>query len=152
MIIDEIKKIAEAALLRASKEIVGRAMLNLLDGGVSHTFSKRSCETCQTISGLIEQPFGCVREQIMKVTRDGEDKIKRWKFAAEEVRDLKRRLSKAECELLNSETDLAKFLLPADAKASETFCVWYGDSLIAAKQENGNHSVELRTRGKSWDE
>lgn len=88
----------------------------------------------------------------MKVTKDGEDCIKRWKFAAQEVADLRRRLNKAECELRNSETALAKWLLPEDAQANELFCVWYGDSLVSAVHKNGNHSVRLRTRGKSWDE
>lgn len=88
----------------------------------------------------------------MQVTKDGEAKIKRWKFAAQEVAALKNRLNKAGCELENSESDLAKWLLPDDARANETFCVWYGDSLVSARQENGNASVSLRTRGKSWDE
>lgn len=88
----------------------------------------------------------------MKVTKDGEDLIKRWKFAAERVRCLKRDLNLAETELLNSETALAKFLLPDDARIDEKIGIWYGDSLIAAKCDiNGHHSVELRTRGKDWD-
>ena len=87
-----------------------------------------------------------------EVTNDGVAKIKRWKFATDQVRDLKQRLNKAECELANSGTDLAKFLLPEDAMAHESFCVWFGDSLIAAKKESGVCSVSLRTRGKSWDE
>lgn len=88
----------------------------------------------------------------MDVTNDGLDLIKQWKFSSEEVAALRRRLNRAECDLKNAEEVLAKFLLPDDAKASETFCVWYGDSLIAAKHNNGIKSVELRTRGKSWDE
>lgn len=88
----------------------------------------------------------------MKVTEHGETKITRWKFTTEEVADLKRRLNKAQCELANAESDLAKWLLPDDAKANETFCIWYGDSLVQAKCENGSSSVELRTRGKNWDE
>lgn len=88
----------------------------------------------------------------MKVTRDVENHIKRWKFATEEVKRIKQQVSKVECELANAATDLAKCLLPDDAKAGEQFCVWYGDSLIAAKHENGNHFVELRTRGRSWVE
>lgn len=87
----------------------------------------------------------------MKVTRDVEDHIKRWKAATKQVADLKRQLSKAECELKNSETALAKCLLPSDANANEKFCVWYGDSLVAASHNNGNHFVELRTRGRFWD-
>lgn len=83
----------------------------------------------------------------MKVTSEGEAHIKRWKFATERVANLKRELSAAECELSNSETALAKWLLPDDAKAMENFCVWCGDSLITAGHNNGNHFVELRTRG-----
>ena len=87
-----------------------------------------------------------------EVTRDVEDYIKRWKFATEQVKRTKQQLSKAECELANATTDLAKCLLPRDAEANEQFCVWYGDSLIAVKHERGNHFVTLRTRGKSWEE
>lgn len=92
-----------------------------------------------------------VERNEMQVTKDGEQHIKRWKFATQQVEESKRRLSKAECELKNSETSLAKWLLPPDAKTTELFCVWYGDSLISAKYENGCHYVELRTRGKKWD-
>lgn len=87
----------------------------------------------------------------MEVTREVEDHIKRWKVATKQVADLKKQLKKAECELLYSETALAKCLLPDDANTDEKFCVWYGDSLITARHSNGNHSVELRTRGRSWD-
>lgn len=87
----------------------------------------------------------------MEVTRDVEDHIKRWKHATEEVEKIKRQLSKAESELANATTDLAKCLLPDDANANEKFCVWYGNSLVAAHHNNGNHFVELRTRGRSWD-
>ena len=87
----------------------------------------------------------------MDVTRDGDDKIKRWKRAALEVENLKSRLNKAECESSNAETDLAKWLLPDDAMTHERFCVWYGDSLLAARTEHGQCFVSLRTRGKSWD-
>lgn len=90
-------------------------------------------------------------EANMEVTRDIENHIKRWKFATEQVADLKQQLNKAECEMRNSETALAKQLLPGDAKANEKFCVWYGDSLIAARHNNGSHFVELRTRGRSWN-
>ena len=88
----------------------------------------------------------------MKVTRDVENHIKRWKFATEELRRIKQQVDKVECELADATTDLAKCLLPDDAKANEQFCVWYVDSLIAVKHDNGNHFVTLRTRGKSWDE
>ena len=88
----------------------------------------------------------------MQVTNEGLDLIRRWKLAAQQEADLKTRLNRAECELRNAEEALAKFLIPNDAKANENFCVWYGDSLIAAKHNNGHKSVVLRTKGKSWDE
>lgn len=82
---------------------------------------------------------------------NNEQNIKQWKAAFEEVQQLRRQLRAAECELLNAETKLAKGLLPKDAKAGEQFCMWYGDSLIAAKHINGNYVVSLRTQGKNWD-
>ena len=88
----------------------------------------------------------------MNITNEGIALIKRWKASTEQVTRLKNQLNRAECELSNSQEALAKFLLPDDAKANENFCVWYGDSLIAAKHNNGIKSVELRTKGKSWDE
>lgn len=87
----------------------------------------------------------------MDITKDGEQKIKRWKYASELITSLKSQLSKAECELKNAETDLAKWLLPKDAISGEVIAVWFGDSLISAKHVDGNHSCVLRTRGKSWE-
>jgi hypothetical protein len=86
-----------------------------------------------------------------EVTKDVESHVKRWKSAANEVARLKSRLSSAETELLNAEIALSKCLRPADAQANEKFCVWYGDSLIAAWHNNGRDFVELRTHGRSWD-
>jgi hypothetical protein len=87
----------------------------------------------------------------MQVTKDGEEKIKRWKAAEKEVAALEQRLNRAKTEQANATVDLAKWLLPKDARANETFCVWYGDSLIAAKSENGSERVWLRTKGQTWD-
>ena len=89
----------------------------------------------------------------MDVTNEGLVLInKRWKASTEQLMRLKNQINRAECEAKNAEEALAKFLLPSDALATETFCVWYVDSLIAARHENGHKSVVLRTRGKSWDE
>ncbi len=87
----------------------------------------------------------------MDVTKEGEQLIKRWKYATEQKADLKRRLNKAECELKNAEIALADWLLPKDAVANEKFCVWCGDSLVASVHVNGVGSVKLRTRGPGWD-
>ena len=88
----------------------------------------------------------------MQVNNEGLVLIKRWKASTEQLMRLRNQINRAECEAKNAEQALAEFLLPSDAKASEIFCVWYVDSLIAAKHNNGIKSVELRTKGKSWDE
>jgi DNA-nicking Smr family endonuclease len=88
----------------------------------------------------------------MQVTKEGLQKIKAWKRAKEKVRSLDQRLDTARTELANAENELADFLLPSDAKASELFCVWVGDSIVAARHENGVKTVMVRTVGKHWNE
>jgi len=58
-----VEGIAERVVLRATKEILGQAVLNLMNGD-GHSFSKRPCTTCQTISEIVEQPFGCVKKAL----------------------------------------------------------------------------------------
>jgi len=88
----------------------------------------------------------------MDVNNEGLILIKRWKASTEQLAKLNNQINRAECEAKNAEEALASFLLPSDAHANEIFCVWYGDSLIAAKHNNGIRSVGLRTKGKSWSE
>lgn len=83
-------------------------------------------------------------------TRDGVDKIERWKATRERVERLKRELNGAECEEANAEIDLARWLLPEDAKPGEQIAVWYGDSLFQAT--GGSEKITIRTRGKSYEE
>ncbi len=84
------------------------------------------------------------------VTREGKDHIERWQRAVAELAAAKGAVNRADCELSNATNALGKWLMPNDAKEGEKFCVWYGDSLIAAESK-GNHSytVTVRTRGRS---
>lgn len=57
----QIKTQVEGIAKRVAKEVLGQAVLDLLNSD-GHGFSKRPCTTCQTVSGLVGQPFGCVRK------------------------------------------------------------------------------------------
>ena len=81
------------------------------------------------------------------VTSVGKDKIQRWYRAAEQLVELDRQKNKACCEMSNAEQDLGKWLTPEDAKPGETFCVWFGDSLIqAVVGEQGRSSITVKVR------
>ncbi len=84
------------------------------------------------------------------VTHEGKAHIERWQRAVTQLADAKSAVNRADCELSNSTNALGKWLTPDDAKEGEKFCVWYGDSLIAAESK-GNHSyaVTMRKRGRS---
>ena len=88
------------------------------------------------------------------VTPEGTQKVKNWVHAGREVADLQRRLINAKERLESAEKDLAKWLMPADAKANESFGVWYGDSLIQCTGGifgRETPSVLIRTRGTALD-
>jgi hypothetical protein len=84
------------------------------------------------------------------VTSAGKRLVERWQAADKGLNAAKSNLSKAECELSNSTRELAKWLMPFDAKINESFSVWYGDSLITA-EKTGDHAyvISVRTRGRS---
>lgn len=89
-----------------------------------------------------------------ELTNKGEELVKRWRAAEKQVSSCREKLLEAQRELQSAEEYLAMWLLPEDAKEGEQFCVWYGDSLIAAKElpegdERGNYEVTTRKRGKS---
>ena len=65
---EQIKKMAEEVVLRATKELLGRTVLNLLDSD-GHAWSKRPCTTCQTVSEIVGQPFGCVKKAMQPEAR-----------------------------------------------------------------------------------
>jgi len=58
---EQIKTQVEGIAERVTKEILGQTVLNLLNSD-GHSFSKRPCTTCQTISAIVEKPFGCVKK------------------------------------------------------------------------------------------
>lgn len=85
------------------------------------------------------------------VTSKGRELIERWRVAEKQVASARESLTKAQRELQSAEEHLAMWLLPDDAKEGEQFCVWYGDSLIAAKElpRDAGYEVTTRKRGKS---
>jgi hypothetical protein len=97
-----------------------------------------------------------------ELTREGEDRTKRFLLAQESVRRAKDALNSAECELSNSEADLAKWLMPSDMKPGEKVAVWMSDSLFQVElvpresygAEDGSVRIDhvpkvtIRTRGK----
>lgn len=85
------------------------------------------------------------------VTSQGKELIERWRAATKRLESLRLDMAKAANELQSAEEHLAMWLLPDDAKEGEQFCVWYGDSLIAAKELSGDagYEVTTRKRGKS---
>jgi len=89
------------------------------------------------------------------VTAQGRQHIDRWLRATENLASANKAVSSAECEVANATTALGKWLLPEDAKIDEQFCVWFGDSLIAAVRPNATlpggseYIVTIRKHGKS---
>jgi len=58
---EQIKTQIEGIAERITRDVLGEAVLTLLDSD-GHTYSKRPCTTCQTVSELVGQPFGCVKK------------------------------------------------------------------------------------------
>lgn len=85
-----------------------------------------------------------------EVTSKGKAHIDRWRAALSSLESAKSGLNRAECEVANATNALGKWLLPDDAKHGEQFCVWHGDSLIAAtKVGDHDYAVTVRSRGRS---
>ena len=64
------------------------------------------------------------------VSGEGENLLKSWLRCIQLVRNAKREVNSAECDEMNSQTALARWLLPKDAKEGEKIAIWFGDSLI----------------------
>lgn len=62
---EQIKTQVEGIAERAAKEVLSQAVLDLLNSD-GHGFSKRPCPTCETISKLVGQPFGCVKKALQR--------------------------------------------------------------------------------------
>ena len=68
------------------------------------------------------------------LTIEGEGLVKRWLGARETLERLRGQVSAAECDLRDAANQLGAWLTPSgDVKIGETFCVWYGDSLISVR-------------------
>ena len=75
--------------------------------------------------------------------------VKRWQQAKESVESCKRELNSCECELSNATTALEKWLLPADAAASEKFHIWHNGKLIEVAETSGgpfhgDYTIKIR--------
>lgn len=85
---------------------------------------------------------------------EGTRLIKRWEEAKRDVERAKSRVNSAECDLLNATNDLAKWMLPEDAKPGEKICVWHIDALIQVEVGNnappGDHQITIRKRGREY--
>jgi hypothetical protein len=64
------------------------------------------------------------------VTNEGERLIKDWQAALTAKDRAKSDLNRAECEAMNAENALAKWLTPDKAEPGEKFSVWYGNGLV----------------------
>ena len=84
------------------------------------------------------------------MTVEGAALIDRWQRAVSQQAEARSAETRASCELSNATNALGEWLTPNDAKEGETFCVWHGDSLIAA-ESLGNHdfAITVRKRGRS---
>lgn len=86
----------------------------------------------------------------MKISREGEDLVDRWQKAKISLKRAESSVSSAQCEVTNATNALSKFLLPKDATRGEKYCVWFGDSLIAAEVADvGDPIVTIRLMGRS---
>ena len=67
MTYEEMQQVENTAE-KAAKKVVNQAVLDLLNSD-GHCFSKRPCTTCQTVSKLVGQPFGCVKKAMAVAER-----------------------------------------------------------------------------------
>jgi hypothetical protein len=88
-------------------------------------------------------------EAQLSATHEGERLIKDWQECVRNYADRKKDAERAHAELLVIEKNLANWLLPEDAMTLEKYCVWYGDSMIAAyRLADGTLKVGVRKSGR----
>lgn len=89
-----------------------------------------------------------------EATRDGQHLIATWLSSQEREKRLRGELNRAECDTSNTARELAKWMMPADAKSGEKICVWHGDSLFQVEVGDTGRDpvVTVRTRGKHFSE
>lgn len=86
-----------------------------------------------------------------ELTSEGTRLVKDWLGAKERLEKLKREVTRAECDLSNTQTALAKWMLPQDAKPGEKIAVWHHDSLIQVEVPLQSHMpapITVRLRGR----
>lgn len=85
-----------------------------------------------------------------EVSSDGKYKIDVWLACDRVLRSHRERMKSLESDLKQAEYNLAKWLLPSDAKPGEKIAVWYGDSLIVGELDDANGGkITVRDRGGS---
>lgn len=82
-------------------------------------------------------------------TDEGKRLIDRWVAARDAKKRAEDALNREQCEVANSTNALGKWMCPPDARDGETFCVWYGDSLIAVtRKDEHTFDIVIRSRGR----
>ena len=92
------------------------------------------------------------KDSLGKVTHAGDSLIKGWQHATRRLGMARDELAEAIIDCAECERELARWLLPGDAKLGETIGVWYGDSIITAAKTSGNpdsYAIVVRDRGRS---
>lgn len=100
----------------------------------------------KVIDSLIE---AALKEPVitkLQPSRDGEELIKSWYNADKRVRKLEQDLLQAREAEAAAAKKVADWITPSDAKDSEVFHMWYGDSMIAVT----NDKVKIRLKGKTF--
>lgn len=89
------------------------------------------------------------------VTGEGEKLIEQWLKAEQAREQAQKSLTNALNNAQQTESNLARWLLPDDAKTGEVISIWFGDSLIQVQctQTKPNRGVvSIRQSGKSISE
>lgn len=91
-----------------------------------------------------------------EITKDGQRVIATWLSCQQREQRLRSELNRAECDTRNAEQEVAKWMLPTDAKPGEKICVWQHDSLFQVEVGNTahphDHKVTVRARGKHFSD
>lgn len=73
---------------------------------------------------------------------EGSTLVKNWLGAQERLRRAESEVVSAQVDVANSARDLAKWMLPDDAKPGEKIAMWHGDSLIQIEvPQEQSHSI-----------
>lgn len=73
------------------------------------------------------------------------DLLRRWSHSKKDLERVKQQINRCECELLNAENALGKFMVPdVSDNMDEPFHIWLADGLLTAKR------VAQNTYRVSW--